>query len=403
MFEEFTFEALMERMLARVNDGFDKREGSIIYDAIAPVAMELAEFYITLDMVMNETFAESASYYYLVKKAAERGMMPKEETCAVGKMVVSPPGIAVESGERFNLGTLNYSVAGPVEGEQGAYKVQCETAGTEGNQQLGTLLPIEYVEGLESAELTEILIPGEDDEGVEDFRARYFASFGSEAFGGNKADYMDKVNGIDGVGACKVIRMWKEGYSPAGFIPSAEVAGWMANQSEQTVGAGVYAWLAQVYGAASQKLLTTGGTVKILIITSEFKEPSATLVDTVQEVLDPADSAGEGDGAAPIGHVVNVAGVRSLAVDFAFGITYDTGYTFDGLKGPIEAAVDAYLLQLRQKWAENDGLVVRVSQVESALLGVEGIIDIADTLINGRAGNLALAADEIPVRGDISG
>ena len=53
--------------------------------------------------------------------------------------------------------------------------------------------PFLYVEGLETASLTEILIPGEDDEDVETFRERYFSSFKNEAFGGNKADYINKV------------------------------------------------------------------------------------------------------------------------------------------------------------------------------------------------------------------
>ena len=199
MFEERGFEALMERMLENVSNDFDKREGSVIYDAIAPAALELAEFYEALDMVMNEMFAESASYYYLVKRAAERGMIPKEETCAIGKMVVTPQEISINAGERFNMASLNYSVVEPIEGEPGAYKIQCETAGTEGNQQLGALLPIEYVEGLETASLTEILIPGEDDEDVETFRERYFSSFKNEAFGGNKADYINKVTSMDGI------------------------------------------------------------------------------------------------------------------------------------------------------------------------------------------------------------
>ncbi len=403
MFEEFSFEALMERMLGRVSDSFDKREGSVIYDAIAPAAMELAEFYITLDMVMNETFAESASYYYLVKKAAERGILPKEETYAVGKMEVTPVDTAVPAGERFNLDTLNYSVAGPIEGEAGSYRIQCETAGTEGNQQIGALLPIEYIEGLESAELTEILIPGEDDEDVETFRERYFASFGQESFGGNKADYINKVNDMDGVGACKVIRMWKEGYAPSGFIPDAGVTAWVSGQSEQTIGAANYAWLKNIHHAASQKLLTAGGTVKVIIVTSEFKEPSDALINAVQEALDPANAPGEGDGLAPIGHVVNVTGVKGRTVDFSFNITFAPGYTFDSVKPSIEAAVDAYFQRLAREWAGYDKLTVRVSQIESSLLGIEGVIDIADTSINGIEGNLVLEADEIPVRGDIDG
>ena len=46
MFEGYTFEYLMESMLSRVPDSLDKREGSIIYDALAPAAAELAQMYI---------------------------------------------------------------------------------------------------------------------------------------------------------------------------------------------------------------------------------------------------------------------------------------------------------------------------------------------------------------------
>ncbi|MEY8428829.1 baseplate J/gp47 family protein [Lachnospiraceae bacterium 46-15] len=300
------------------------------------------------------------------------------------------------------MSALNYSVVEPIEGEAGAYKIQCETAGTEGNQQLGALLPIEYVEGLETASLTEILIPGEDDEDVETFRERYFASFSSGAFGGNKADYINKVNGMDGVGACKVIRMWEQGYAPSDMIPCGEVTTWVENQSETTIGTEVHKWLKCVHDAAGQKLLTTGGTIKIIIITSEFKEPSAMLIDTVQQTLDPHGASGEGEGIVPIGHIVNVMGVKDKIVDFTFTITYETDYTFESLREPIEGAIDSYFLRLRQKWADSDSLVVRVSQIESLLLGLEGIIDIEDTMINGVAGNLVLDIDQIPVRGDIN-
>ena len=82
---------IMEEMLASVSDKLDKREGSIIYDAIAPIAMELAQTYIDMDMIVNEVYADTASYYYLIKRAAENGVYPKEETNAVCKMVVSRP------------------------------------------------------------------------------------------------------------------------------------------------------------------------------------------------------------------------------------------------------------------------------------------------------------------------
>ena len=41
MFEVITYEKIMERMLARIPNNLDKREGSVIWDALAPAAMEL--------------------------------------------------------------------------------------------------------------------------------------------------------------------------------------------------------------------------------------------------------------------------------------------------------------------------------------------------------------------------
>lgn len=38
MFEEQTYEALMERMLDRLPDDIDKRENSVIWNALAPAA-----------------------------------------------------------------------------------------------------------------------------------------------------------------------------------------------------------------------------------------------------------------------------------------------------------------------------------------------------------------------------
>lgn len=51
------------------------------------------------------------------------------------------------------------------------------------------------------------------------------------------------------------------------------------------------------------------GTVGIIFTSSEDGEPSVELVKSVKEILDPVKTEGQGDGLAPIGHVVSVAGV----------------------------------------------------------------------------------------------
>ena len=79
MYEDKTYEAILQEKLARVASYLDKREGSIIYDALAPNSLESAMLYIALDSVLNETFADTASREYLIKRCAERGIAPLPE------------------------------------------------------------------------------------------------------------------------------------------------------------------------------------------------------------------------------------------------------------------------------------------------------------------------------------
>ena len=58
---------------------------------------------------------------------------------------------------RFSIGELNYYVS--ADRGSGNYEITCETAGEAGNDYTGTVIPIEYVDGLTHAELVELLIP----------------------------------------------------------------------------------------------------------------------------------------------------------------------------------------------------------------------------------------------------
>ena len=64
-----------------------------------------------------------------------------------------------------------------------------------------------------------MVIPGEDEEDTEVFRQRYMDSLNAQAFGGNRADYLEKVNAIPGVGGVKVYRVWNSDLNPAKLIP----------------------------------------------------------------------------------------------------------------------------------------------------------------------------------------
>lgn len=395
---DVTYEEILERMLARVSDKFDKREGSVIFDTHSPTAIELQLLYVELNTLIAEAYGDSASREFLIRRCKERGITPYEATKAILKGEFTPKNIDV-TGQRFNISSLNFIVLEKI--ADGEYQVQCETPGIVGNQQLGTMIPIEYIEGLETAELTGVLIPGEDEEDTEDLRKRYFDSFNEKAFGGNVQDYLEKTNAIPGVGSTKVTRVWNGDIRPADMIPTAKVKTWYESIIG-TLNQEVAPWLSNIYMAAAEKKLTTGGTVLLTILNSDYGVASDTLIQTVQNTIDPAENAGEGYGLAPIGHVVSVKSAKEVTVTLKTKITFDTGYSWSNLQNSIDTAVQDYLLELRKGWADTAYLVVRISQIETRLLSIKGVVDIENTKINGSTDSLTLGRYEIPVFGGAS-
>lgn len=353
MYEETLYDQIMQRMLDRIPDDMDKREGSIIWDALSPAALELELAYIVLADVMNQAFADTNDREYLIRRCKERAVTPYSATYAVMKGVFVPANADV-LGKRFNIEGMNYIVTEPLDVEAGTYKVQSETAGVVGGQYLDTMTPIDYVDGLESATLTEVLIPGEDEEATEDLRTRYFLTFNKKPYGGNRQDYLNKVNAIEGVGATKVTPIWN--------------------------------------GA---------GTVKLTILNSNFDKASATLIEAVQNEIDPSPQ-GTGLGIAPIGHTVTTVTAEEMTVDIVTTIEFDTGYGWANLQTAMNQAINAYMLELRRTWASFENIIVRVAQIETRLLSIVGILDVSDTTINGVAANLTVTDNKIPVFGVIS-
>ncbi len=351
-----TFENILKRMLDRVPNKYDKRQGGIIWNALAPAAAELAQMYIELEDIENRTYADTATGEDLTRRAAERGINRYPATKSIRKGIFKTNDglpLNVSIGSRFTGEDLNYTVIEKI--TDGEFKLECEEPGAIGNTYTGTLIPVEYIENLVSAELADILIPGEDEEDDESLRKRYFDSLESQAFGGNIADYKKKTNELNGVGGVKVYPVW---------------AG--------------------------------GGTVKLVIIDSDYNKPSTELIDYVQTEIDPTQNQGQGVGIAPIDHIVTVEGVTERTINIGTNITFQEGYTWADIKNTFKAAINDYFHELKKTWQDENNLVVRISYIETRALSLPGVLDIQDTKINGLAENLVLEDIEIPVLGEVT-
>ncbi|KAF5056856.1 Baseplate J-like protein [anaerobic digester metagenome] len=356
MYEDQTFEAILTRCLARVPSTVDKREGSIIYDAMAPACAEIAQMYIELSTLLDRAFPDTATGEDLDRKCAERSITRKAASASVRKGVFTDSSgavMVVPVGTRFSGGDVNYAVTEAL--EAGGCRLTAETAGAAGNVFFGALLPIDEVIGLAGAELADVLIPGEDAESDDSLRTRYFNSYDDQSFGGNMADYKERIGALAGVGGVKVFR------APAG-----------------------------------------GGTVGVTIVDSHWGIPSTELVAAVQEAVDPVSDQGGGGGFAPIGHTVTVSGVTGKTINISFTLTLENNVSWSNVQSAVTAAISSYFQSLIEAWADSTAITVRISQIETRVLAVPGILDVENTTLNAGTANLQLESTEIPVLGEVS-
>lgn len=193
-----TYEELLQEMLDKVPSNVDKREGSVIYDALAPCAFFLAQQNFQLENYADLVLPDTAIGEYLDRTVASYGMSRKEATTAVRKMSTSG---AVEMGTRWAINDVVYGVSDYL--AENLYEVTCETAGEIGNQYSGILSPLSNVGGV-SAMLGDIVTVGADEETDEALRDRFFTKVRLPATSGNAFHYQQWALSVPGCGAAKV-------------------------------------------------------------------------------------------------------------------------------------------------------------------------------------------------------
>lgn len=202
MFEDMTYENILNDMLSRIPNDVDKREGSIIYDALAPCAYKLAETYFKLNNFINLFFIDTAVGEYLDRKAADYNIIRKPATKAIRKIETTGP---VDIGTRWGLEDTIYVIIEKISDTE--YKAECEQYGEIGNQYSGEFDNIDNVNGV-TATLTDIIVSGEDEETDDNFRKRIYTSLQKPATSGNAYHYEQWALEVPGVGDAKVISLW---------------------------------------------------------------------------------------------------------------------------------------------------------------------------------------------------
>lgn len=363
--EAYDYEYFINQALSKVPEGIDTREGSIIYDALAPTCYQLAAFIMQLKNVLLETFVVTATGEYLDYRAQETGLERIEATKAIVRARLtredgSPFSVAM--GSRFSsIGDdpVYYTVI--VAEEEGVFRLQAEIAGESGNKYIGVLLPLNNFNGLAEAMVTEILIPARDTETDEELRKRIIDSKEIVTFGGNIMDYYYLTSGIQGVGAVQIYPVWNG-----------------------------------------------GGTVRLVILDDTYKAANEVLVERVQQMIDPTSNQ-QGIGYAPIGHQVTVAAPTNKTIDVEFELTLNLGVSYLQLADTIHQVIEDYFDKVRRGWdkrtdAGYECWVFR-SQITAAILSVLGVANVQGLKLNGLEADVQLELSndkqELPLLGEV--
>ncbi|EJF33711.1 hypothetical protein JC2156_04210 [Weissella koreensis KCTC 3621] len=371
--QKHNFQYFMDIMLERVPVNMDVREGSVIYDALAPVSWALAEQNINMVNVLLDTYTQTAIGDALDWRGAERGIVrniaTKARVKASFKDMEGNP-YNPEVGTRFSSITndqtelIYYQVSENI--VDGQAELEAEAAGGNGNYYLGQILPITNMNGLGYAEIIEITVPAREAENDDDYRARILDYSSVAEYGGNVADYLKFVGENDDIGAVQIYPTWNG-----------------------------------------------GGTVKVVILDNDLKPASDTLVKEEQEILDPIELSGDGYGIAPIGHTVTVVAPEIHAVAVDLTIETATGIDPEDVANEVKGAVKDYIEnEVKLNWANATDtriytMIIYRSQITAAILkNTTSIINVQKVLINGKEVDEIIKMDakkqEVPITGEVT-
>lgn len=365
-----TYQNILTQMLDQVPATFDKRDTSPIPTALGPAAYALEGFYISLNQVQLAAYIQTATGQALDYLAVIAGLTRYPASAAVRLGIFD---MAVPIGSRYSTingaDSINFQATATTTGETEGdyyYQLTAETPGSIGNEYTGPILPITAIPGLNSAQITDILVPGDDEESDEDFRARIIEALNDRPFGGNIASYRTYIMDIDGVGAVQVYPTWNG-----------------------------------------------GGTVKCSVLGADYLPASPTLVENVQNAVDPPPNQGLGLGTAPIGAQVTVVAPEELTVNVSATLQLASGYAIGQVQTPIQQAIENYMLSVRQEWATpvNTTSVeyqanVYVARIVAAIVSVPGVVNATNVQLNGGTADLILtetgAIQQVPITGTVT-
>lgn len=347
MYEQQTYEQILQRLIDGVPSDVQKSEGSFVYDVLAPAALELAQAYVQLDQVLNLGFAPTTSGPYLDYRGAEHGLQRKPALPAGGTVVISgTEGTQIPAGSLFaTSGGLDFRTTAQVSiGASGeaAAAVSAAQAGSAGNIPGGAITQIPVaIPGVTAVTNPLPTTGGADQEKDSDLLNRLLDKVRAPATSGNAAHYQQWALEVPGVGEARVFPTWN---GP--------------------------------------------GTVKLAVVDAD-KQPAP--APTVQAVADHIEAV------RPIGASVTVASAEGISIDVGATIALLPGADLSQVQDAFQTALENYLQRIAFQQP-----YVSYAQVGTLIMEIPGVADYTGLSLNGGTANIPVGLTQVAVKGTVS-
>lgn len=351
-----TDEVILQRLLGRVDESVDKRQGSVTYDMLAPSSIEFAQAYIALDDVIafGIDVDEDSPEVFVDRKARWQGLTRKPSVRATGILTFSGDnGLTIPTGTQARTDDAEPLVFETLSDEiisSGSVSVNARavSGGAASNVGAGEVtVVLGGLSGVVTVNNATDFTGGVDKESNADLLARYYDKVQRPATSGNVYQYEQWAKEVPGIGDAKAEAIWD---GP--------------------------------------------GTVRVTVIDGNRQVPNTELVEAVEAYI---------EGIRPIGATVTYQAAAALEIDVNVDITLAPEADLAEVTAEFEERLSSYLksLAFKENPTGTDWEVVRYSQIANLLLDTNGVIDYEGLTVNGGTANLQPALTQVAVVGEV--
>lgn len=353
IFEHETPELIRSRILKRMDTTLQTREGSFSYDMTSPVSFEIWRLLMTLDELIDAFYVNKNSGKYLDSHADLLGLSRRLGTRAYATIrFTGKDGVTIPAGTAFfTAAGLQFDTVYDVvlENGEGIGYLQAAEVGEWYNVEAGEVSLIQRnISGLETY-TNEAAEGGTDPESDAMLFERIENKRKNPSTSGNENHYKEWALSCDGVGDVKVTGLWN---GP--------------------------------------------GTVRVLVVGYDWRSVDESIVDGCYEYIQTQ---------RPIGADVTVVSAVDTEIVVSAKVIAQADMTPAAIQSAFVSKLDTYLQNLAAEYFESSKIfpyTLRYNMVAALLMGIDGVIDFSELLINGGTENIVIDGTSVPTPGEVT-